>query len=734
MGRNPRRSPGPRKSQKPGLRQTDGARLLRHPLFVAGVGAGALAVAFWFLAVRSNRDVASKTESAGRVPSVPGSTTAAASPVPALTGFVGAEACAGCHQKEYDLWKNSTHGQAGGAPGEVKIIAKFDGKPLQFKDAVVTPIVSATGEYLFVIEQAGVPKMEIKVHAAVGGGHMHGGGTQSFFQEFPDGTMRFLPFDFIRDENLWFVQLRQDRTWVPVSDKISLQSDLANWPPHRVLGTLTEFSNCQNCHGSQISVRYDEDRRQYQTHYQTLRINCESCHGPGKRHLDIVSRPGFENRADIGMNPLATLAKDQSLLVCFQCHAKKDALREDSYLPGEKLEDYFSLKLALLGDSPFLVDGRVRSFDYQSNHQFSDCYLNGSMTCVDCHDPHSLAYRDVFGKPLAGKFDNGQCTGCHASKALSPEKHSHHKPDSPGNLCTSCHMPFLQHQGVGAHLVFARSDHTIPIPRPEFDHRLGIENACQKCHRDRDVAWQEAQLKEWYGVIKPHAPMIANLLKAGESADMKNASELLLAPEAKHPMGQMAGLAAYVQRFLRPSMTTADLAPIERLKALARSDDIDLKSVALMALHLGFDQRPDVRRFLDERRKELGGASDPIRLRWGIALDNVGTAYAASGDLPNAIICFGKSIEIKPDNFVTMSHLALAHLKSGDFDKAIVWLKNAIRLKPGKAVLHFQLAQTYAQNQQIPKAIVALEEGLRFAPEDLMARRMLQQLRALAVP
>jgi Cytochrome c554 and c-prime len=40
--------------------------------------------------------------------------------------FVGAEACARCHAREYELWKDSTHGKAGGTPNEVTIIAKFD--------------------------------------------------------------------------------------------------------------------------------------------------------------------------------------------------------------------------------------------------------------------------------------------------------------------------------------------------------------------------------------------------------------------------------------------------------------------------------------------------------------------------------------------------------------------------------------------------------------------------------
>ncbi len=643
--------------------------------------------------------------------------------------FVGSEACAGCHRLEFDRWANSTHAHAGGVPGQVKIIARFDGRPLHFKDALVIPKTNNSGEYLFVIEQPGLPQTAIKVDAVIGGGHMQGGGTQSFFQKFADGTMRFLPFDFIRKENLWFVQLRQDKTWVPVSEAISLQTDLANWPPHRTLGTLPEFSNCQNCHGSQITARYDEATRRYQTHFQSLDINCESCHGPGRRHIEIVGRADYARQSDIGMKALATLSKDQSLLVCFQCHAKKDFIREGEYLPGDSLEQYFSLKLSLLGDNPFLIDGRVRLFDYQSNHLFSDCYLNGSMTCVDCHEPHSQNYRDINGRPLAGKFDNGQCTDCHASKALAPERHSHHRIDSPGNLCTSCHMPFLQHRGVGQHLAFARSDHTIPVPRPAFDQQLGIENACQKCHREKDLAWQEGAMKEWYGVIKPHNEAIANLIKAQDVTDPALAARLLLEPALKHPMAQAAGLAGWIERFLRPDQPVTDPEVLRRLKAFALSSDLDIKAFALMALQLGFAQIPEAQEMVETARRQAGGPAEAIRNRWALILDNFGNLFAAHSDLGAALLCLKKSLEVAPNNFVTMSHLALAELRNGETDQAIQWLKKAIALKPSHAVLHFQLAQTLVQMERIPEAIAAFEEGLRYSPDDAKAKRMLQRLR-----
>ena len=528
------------------------------------------------------------------------------------------------------------------------------------------------------------------------------------------------------------MQLRKDETWVPISKEISLATDLANWPPHRILGTRQEFSNCQNCHGSQIVTTFDEQRGKYETRYTTLAINCESCHGPGKRHIEIVSKPGFEELEDIGMEPLATLSKDQSLMICFQCHATKDAVTEADYLPGQSLEDFFSIKMPLLGNNPFLVDGRVRSFAYQLNHLYSDCYLNGSMTCVDCHDPHSQGYRDFFGKPLIGKFDNGQCTGCHAAKAgKSAELHSRHKPGSPGNLCTSCHMPFLQHQGLGTDLKFARSDHVIPIPRPAFDAQIGIENACLKCHRGKSIEWLEAKTSEWYGELKSHHRLIANLAKAAQIDGKKEVETLLPDPSANHPMAQMAGLAAYLKQFLKPNSSVVDSEVVEQLKAYARGNDIDLKALALMALHIAYDSDSEIRAFVVKTLSAAGNKEMALRNRWGIAADYFGSLFVSKNDFKSAIVCFQKSLEVKPGDAITLTNLANAYRRSGNLTSAISTISRAILITPKNASLHFQLAQFYGQNQQVPQAIRALEAGLKYAPENQNARRLLERLRGL---
>lgn len=640
--------------------------------------------------------------------------------------FAGSKSCEECHEKEYKLWLNSTHAKAGGEPGNVKIIAKFDGNPLYFKDAVVTPMINEKKEYIFVVEQQGFPKKIIRVDAVVGGGHMYGGGTQSFFTRMPDGSLRFLPFDFIRKENIWFVQLRDGSNWVPINKDIAL-ADLLQWTPHRMLGNQEGTSNCQNCHGSQILLEYDPVEKKYLTRYMTLQINCESCHGPSKRHNELSKLENNKEIEDLDMAPLATYSKNQSLLVCFQCHAVKDVL-QDGYLPGDNPEEYFSLRLPILGSEPYLPDGRIRLFAYQQNHVFSDCYINGSMTCVDCHDPHSQLYRDVFGKPLEGKFDNGQCTGCHASKAHVPELHTHHEPDSTGNLCTGCHMPFLQHKTVGSKLVFSRTDHVIPIPRPIFDTQIGIEDACTKCHRDKSLSWLQEKTDEWYRNIKPHNPITTGIIQSKNVRDIKTAAQLLLHPESNNTVGQVTALTIFIKRFLQPDMSSLDRDIVEKLLDLAEHEDTDLKALALMSLHLALDHDPAVHNYLVETLKNLKDKENAVRKRWALAVDYLGSLYSSLGAIDEAIKAHKKSLEVNPYDAFTWTNLGRTYWRVQKLENAILSYKRALEIKPSQSNIYFRLAELYSLTGKKPETIQTLKELLKLDPKNERAQQILKNL------
>jgi Tfp pilus assembly protein PilF len=644
---------------------------------------------------------------------------------PAGADFVGAERCAPCHAAEYARWRGSTHGRAGGAAAPDLVIAAFNGRALRFADARVVPRRRGAA-YEFVISQDGEADQVLRVDGVVGGGHLEGGGTQGFVTHRDDGTVRFLPFDWSRHGARWFCNTnsRAQRGWVAISPALRL-TDCGDWPPVRVLGDLPRYANCQGCHASQLGVRLDSATHRYDVRFTSLAINCESCHGPGRRHVELADRGELARGSDIGFAALATSDKEASLRVCFQCHAVKDQLRE-GFLNGAPLEAYYSLGLPALGDRPLHADGRVRTFAYQEGHRFSACYMNGGMTCTSCHEPHGQGYRDVFGAPLAGRFDDRQCTSCHPSKAADPASHTHHAAGSVASRCTSCHMPYLQERETGpgeggTGIRYARSDHTISVPRPALDSALGIHGACASCHADRSAGDLERAIRGWYGEAKPVAAAVRGQLEFVEGMPLDSAWPRLLGAAADsvadaHVAARIAGIARFFEGFVRPDQLLP--APVmARLRALSVHRDADVRALALAARHLSTGSERATRRELRRALAASDVAGDGVRSRWAVALGFAADRLASAGEGTAADIAYRRALEVAPGDAHVWLNRANAQRAAGALDSALASYHRALALDPQRplAWLNYGIALTDAADtsggMEALRRAVALEPG-----------------------
>ncbi|MEW5915243.1 MAG: tetratricopeptide repeat protein [Gemmatimonadota bacterium] len=632
---------------------------------------------------------------------------------------MGSARCASCHASEYAVWQRSTHGKAGGTPNEVAVIAPFNGTPIRFRDAEVIPTARG-GTLTFLVRQTGRPDVVFRVDGVIGGGHMEGGGTQGFVSRYPDGTLRFLPFDFIRRENTWFCNTNQraDHGWVPITEDRAL-ADCGDWPPTRVLGDELRFANCQSCHGSQITVTLDTTTRGYRTSYTTLAINCESCHGPGKRHIELVRSGQGAASGDIGMRPLATLTKDQSLGICWQCHALKDQLA-GGFRSGDDLTSFYSTLLPILGDDPFYPDGRIRTFAYQQGHLYSDCYRSGSMTCTTCHDPHSQGYRDVAGNPLPGRFDDRQCTSCHASKLLNTTAHTRHAPESTGSRCVACHMPYLQEAEIGSTLRYARSDHSIAIPRPAFDSTLGVVSACLGCHQARGAAALEQQVANWYGTVKPHPRAITALLRAPAVTDDDAAAKLLLVPDDSHAPALVTALGHYADRHLVPDAPLATDAR-RRLEGLSAHADLDVRALALASLHYAAGNSASVRRVLGQRLTSAGAEEWPLRRRWAVVLGFFADRLRARGDLVGAVAVYRKAREVDPSSARVLLNMAIAQNESGDPAGALRSFMESLTHDPLQPLAYVNMGIAYEAQNNLVQAAQAYRRALQLNEREPLA-------------
>lgn len=115
---------------------------------------------------------------------------------------------------------------------------------------------------------------------------------------------------------------------------------------------------------------------------------CESCHGPGSKHIAMGGRGGLERFI---INP----RKDPA--ACFQCHSEIQA-----------------------------------EFHFPQHHPV----LDGKMNCAQCHDPHGIDIRKPAGG-LALTRLNETCAQCHREQSR-PVMFEH---PALREGCTACHAP-----------------------------------------------------------------------------------------------------------------------------------------------------------------------------------------------------------------------------------------------------------------------------------------------------
>jgi predicted CXXCH cytochrome family protein len=143
---------------------------------------------------------------------------------------------------------------------------------------------------------------------------------------------------------------------------------------------------CLDCHAEYVRkfAASPHARIRFQKIAAGDQAGCESCHGPGSKHVESAEHKFILNP---GKNPAA----------CFQCHLEAQA-----------------------------------EFNLPQHHPV----IEGKMNCVQCHDPHGMDIMRPAGGLAMARL-NQSCAQCHREQTR-PMVFEH---EAMREGCTTCHNP-----------------------------------------------------------------------------------------------------------------------------------------------------------------------------------------------------------------------------------------------------------------------------------------------------
>lgn len=318
--------------------------------------------------------------------------------------FAGDQACAACHEKEYQAHQRSGHSRTAIRMNESTFADRL---------AELTVVHDAQREQTFRFERTG-DQLIVR-------DHNHAKGV-SIPVTWLLGSGDHAQTPIAVDE---FTQSGVEMRWSYYSgtDSIGITPDheqFESFQPGTIdcFGRPMDAADIRSCLGCHSTIT-PPPSLPIMNELIVKNVGCERCHGPRKKHVELA-HVGLAEDA----KPLLTYETAESYMdSCATCHRDASSVDPDS-----------------------TVSERARFQPY--GIQRSRCYLEtpGHLTCSTCHDPH-----DTVSKKRSESMD--QCKRCHDQMIASGCAHQ------PQGDCIECHMPLVPWTaGIEFH------DHWIRIP------------------------------------------------------------------------------------------------------------------------------------------------------------------------------------------------------------------------------------------------------------------------------
>lgn len=631
--------------------------------------------------------------------------------------------CITCHEAEAASWKGSHHDLAMQEVSDETVRGDFD--DAEFTHFGVTTRFFRRGqEFLVETEGPDGDAVEYPIRYVFGVEP-----CQQYLIEFPNGALQCLTTAWDTEAGRWYSLYPDERIHA---------DDPFHWTgPYQRWNTM-----CAECHSTALAKHYNPQTRGYDTTFEELDVGCQACHGPGSGHLAWVEAGASEDDATYGLiRELARGEPDLQLAACAPCHSLRQVL--DLQDEGGTLLDRILPSTLVAGQ--YHPDGQILGEVYVYGSFVQSKMYHQGVACTDCHDAHSTKL--VFD-------NNALCGQCHTPQAplerfptlqqkdYDSREHHFHEPGSDAARCVSCHMSERTYMGVDG-----RRDHSFRIPRPDLSELLGVPNACNDCHDDRDAAWARERIDEWYGE-REREPHYGQILAAGQYGDPRALPALAtLALDAEEPaivrasaIDLLAGFGAQAV----PILTTlvADDEPFVRTAAVRGFGNLPFQQRVSPILGLLTDPvrsvRAEAARVLAPLKEHAVVPAAQLA-QLDSALEEFERAQLYSADMPwaqlnlgrlnedlgrdeAALAAYREALRIDPyfvDAALSQT-LLLDELGRGAEGEEI--LLSALEVLPEHGELHYSLGLLLAGLDRLEDATASLARAARLMPDDPRAR------------
>jgi predicted CXXCH cytochrome family protein len=615
--------------------------------------------------------------------------------------FVGAAACAVCHQREAELWKGSDHDLAMQVADEKTVLGNFNNATFR-KDGVTSTFFKRDGQFFVRTDGPDGKLQEYRVAYTFGVDPL-----QQYLIAFPDGRYQALsiPWDTrpaSAGGQRWFHLYPKEK--IDHRDELHWTKPSQNW----------NFM-CAECHstGLQKNYRLVEDR--FETTWSDIDVSCEACHGPGSHHVawaQGAQRGRSSSDSPLGLafqlkdtsggtwtvspgeatarrsKPLSSRAEVET---CGRCHARRGQIWSD-YQHGQPLAE--THRVAFLDEALYHADGQIKDEVYEYGSFLQSKMYHAGVTCSNCHDPHSARLR---------ASGNALCSQCHLPSKYDDPQHHFHTAGTEAAQCVSCHMIKRTYM-----VVDGRRDHTFRVPRPDLSMTLGTPNACNDCHKDRPVQWASQAVAKWYGPDRKEGWHWAEAIHAGRTSQPDAQRQLVRTVEdTTIPAIVRATALSLLARYPGPDSLRA----VERSR---RDSDPLVRRAAVSALSA-----------VEPRTRLALGfplLSDPIRT---VRLEALSTLVAVPRDLfaaaqlktlDQVIAEYREAQAFNADRAEAHLNLGALDAQLGRFDAAEQAYRAAIRKQPSFIPAYINLADLYRQQGQEDRVEQTLREALKADP------------------